>query len=58
MAYKKKEDVKEVKPVAPKKEIKRATKVCPYCKSESLKKVKDTEKGALYSCGCGNRCQL
>ena len=58
MAYKKKEEVKEVEKVAVKKQNKSATKVCPFCKSDALKKIKDTEKGALYSCGCGNRCQL
>ncbi len=58
MAYKKKEAKKEVEVVAVKKQNKSATKSCPYCKSEVLKKIKDTEKGALYSCGCGNRCQL
>ncbi len=30
---------------------------CPYCKSEAVTKVKDTDIGALYSCGCGNRFQ-
>ena len=31
---------------------------CPYCKSDAVKKVKKTEKGGLYSCGCGNRFQV
>ncbi len=30
---------------------------CPYCKSEAVTKIKDTDIGALYSCGCGNRFQ-
>ena len=58
MARKKKEVSEGSKIVAVKKEIKKATKVCPYCKSDSLKKIKDTDNGALYACGCGNRCQL
>ncbi|MCP4103881.1 MAG: hypothetical protein GY750_21050 [Lentisphaerae bacterium] len=52
MAYKKKTDD------SPKKEKKNAKKQCPYCKSEALKEIKKTEIGALYSCGCGNHCQL
>jgi transcription elongation factor Elf1 len=30
---------------------------CIYCESESVRKIKDTEKGGLYSCVCGNRFQ-
>ena len=30
---------------------------CIYCESEAVTKVKETEKGGLYSCGCGNRFQ-
>ncbi len=43
--------------VAEKKESKNATIKCVYCESEAVTKIKDTDIGALYSCGCGNRFQ-
>lgn len=57
MSHRKKEDIEQDKVVADKKEIKYATIKCQFCESESVKKVKDTDVGALYSCGCGNRFQ-
>jgi len=57
MARKKKESSEVIRSVAKEKKINVATLSCPHCKSESFKKVKATDIGALYSCGCGNRFQ-
>ncbi len=57
MARKKKESSEGSSTVAKEKKINVATLLCPHCKSESFKKVKATDIGALYSCGCGNRFQ-
>ncbi len=52
----KEEEIAENKPTV--KKVKAdVMPVCPYCESKSVKKVKETKIGGLYSCACGNRFQ-